>query len=139
LIAHVQTEEGVVAFDLDDESVLSVDTYGSVEPPPEVPVPIPRALATAASGSTVVCLVDAKPPLLVSHDAGRTWRESGRGLPSGRAVAVAEDDPDLVVYATEDRLYVSRDGGRFWRALAIELDGIEAVTLLPPDVAPSDT
>jgi hypothetical protein len=109
--------------------VLSLDPYDSVEPPPSVSVTLPRVLATAGSGSTVICLVDAKPPLLVSHDAGTTWRESGRGLPPGCALAVSEENPDVVVYATRDRLYLSRDGGRFWRALSVELAGIEAVEL----------
>ena len=63
---------------------------------------------------------------LVSHDAGSTWRESGRGLPPGRAVAIADDDPDLLVYAARNRLYVSRNGGVFWSALAVELPEIEA-------------
>src|SRR5262249_60862945 len=116
VIARVQTQEGVVAVDLEDETVLEVAAYASVESQPEVPVPIPRVLATAASGSTVICLVDAKPPLLVSHDAGRTWREAGRGPPPGRAVAIGEDDPDLLLYAAADRLDGSRDGGRFLRA-----------------------
>ena len=111
--------------------MLEIDPYDSVDPAPSVSVSLPRVLAAAVSGSTVVCLVDAKPPLLVSHDAGTTWRESGRGLPPGRALAVSADDPDVVVYATDDRLYLSRDGGRFWRALAVELAGIEAVELVP--------
>ena len=55
--------------------------------------------------------------MLVSQDAGVTWRESGRGLPPGRAVAISEDDPDTAVYAARNRLYVTQDGGRFWRAL----------------------
>jgi hypothetical protein len=46
-------------------------------------------------------------------------------------VAIAEHDPDLVLYAARNRLYLSRDGGRFWRALAAELPEIEAVALLP--------
>ena len=62
-------------------------------------------VAAAAAGSTVVAVVDAKPPLLVSHDAGATWRDSGRGLPAGRAVAISADDPDLIVYAARNRLY----------------------------------
>ncbi len=66
---------------------------------------------------------------MVSHDAGRTWRESGRGLPAGRAVAVSDEDPDLILYATRNRLYLSRDGGRFWHGLAVELPKIEAVSL----------
>jgi hypothetical protein len=44
-------------------------------------------------------------------------------------VALAADDPDLVVYAARNRLYVSRDGGRFWQALAPELPEIVAVDL----------
>jgi hypothetical protein len=67
--------------------------------------------------------------MLVSHDAGRTWRESGRGLPTGRAVAIAPDDPDLIVFAARNRLFVSGDGGRFWRALAGELPEIESLEL----------
>ena len=90
---------------------------------------LPRLVAAAAAGSTVVAVVDTKPPLVVSHDAGVTWRESGRGLPPGRAVAVSEDDPDVVVYATRNRLYVSRDGGTFWSSLAVELPEIDAVEL----------
>ncbi len=66
--------------------------------------------------------------MLVSHDAGLTWRESGRGLPPGRAVAVAADNPDVLVYGARNRLYVSTDGGVFWTVLALELPEIEAVT-----------
>jgi hypothetical protein len=79
-----------------------------------------------AAGPTVVVLVDRKPPLLVSHDAGATWSERGAGLPAGRAVAVGAN-PDDMLYAARNRLYVSRDGGRFWRALAIELPEIKDV------------
>jgi photosystem II stability/assembly factor-like uncharacterized protein len=85
--------------------------------------------AAAAAGATVVAVVDTKPPLVVSHDAGATWRESGRGLPPGRAVAIADDDPDTMVYAARNRLYVTRDGGVFWQALAVELPEIAAVAV----------
>ena len=127
--ALVQTVDGVVTVDLGEEEVLDLEGGARLEPAPSVPVFLPRVLAAAASGSTVVVLVDSRPPLLVSHDAGRTWRESGRGLPPGRAVAVSADDPDLVLFAARNRLYLSRDGGRFWRALAVELPEIEAVAL----------
>ena len=66
---------------------------------------------------------------MVSHDAGRTWRESGAGLPRGRAVAIAGDDPDLVLYAARNRLYLSRDGGLFWTALAVELPEISGLAI----------
>jgi hypothetical protein len=84
-------------------------------------------VAAAAAGATVVAVVSAKPPILVSYDAGVTWREAGRGLPAGRAVAIAETDPDTIVYAARNRLYVSRNGGVFWSALAGELPEITSV------------
>ena len=80
-------------------------------------------------GPTVVAVVDATPPLLLSYDAGATGRASGRGLPPGRAVAIADDDPDTILYAGRNRLYLSRDGGVFWTAVAGELPEITAVAL----------
>ena len=65
----------------------------------------------------------------MSHDAGSTWRESGRGLPRGRAVAIAAADPDTIVYGARNRLYLSRDGGVFWTALAGELPEVRAVSV----------
>ena len=123
-----QTIAGVYAVDVDAEEVEPLDG-GALEPRPAVAVGLPRVVAASACGSTVVAVVDARPPIVVSHDAGTTWHESGRGLPPGRDVAVA-DDPDLVVYAARNRLYVSRDGGRFWTALPAELPEIERVAWL---------
>ena len=126
--ALVQTVDGVFEVDLAEEEVL-----GSVEGeirPELLEIPLPLFVAGAATGSTVVAVIDRRPPLVVSNDAGRTWRESGGGLPPGRAVAIAGDDPDLMLYAARNRLYLSEDGGRFWRALVVELPEIEAVTLL---------
>jgi hypothetical protein len=126
--ALVQTVDGVFEVDLTEEEVL-----GSVEGevrPESLEIPLPLFVAGAATGSTVVAVIDRRPPLVVSNDAGRTWRESGGGLPPGRAVAVADDDPDLMLYAARNRLYLSEDGGRFWRALVVELPEIQAVTLL---------
>jgi hypothetical protein len=127
----VQVEDGVVEVDLEEEVVLGLVEGERLEPQPAPSTGLPRVVAAAAAGSTVVVVVDAKPPMLVSHDAGRTWRESGRGLPAGRAVALADDDPDLVLYAARNRLFVSRDGGRFWNSLPVELPEIEEVELRP--------
>jgi hypothetical protein len=120
------TVDGVVTIDLELEEVLEFDPAGRLTPA-SVDVALPRLIAAAAAGSTVVAVVDARPPLAVSHDAGLTWTEAGGGLPKGRAIAVAEDDPDLVLYGARNRLFLSRDGGRFWSALPLELPEIEAV------------
>jgi hypothetical protein len=125
-IAH--TDYGAFAVDLDTEEI---EAAGAVDrPAPEaLNLSLPKVVAAAAAGSTVVAVVDRKPPLVVSHDAGVTWRETGGGLPPGSAVAIAEDNPDLIVYASRNRLHVSTNGGVFWRALAVELPEIEALSL----------
>jgi hypothetical protein len=128
MIAVVETASGVFGVDLESEEVLPWE--GGVTAAARAEVALPRVIASAAAGSTVLAAVDAKPPLLVSHDAGTTWRESGRGLPVGRAVAVSEDDPDVAVYATRNRLFVTRDGGVFWTALAAELPEISALGIV---------
>ncbi|MFL5921446.1 MAG: hypothetical protein ACJ75Q_05670 [Gaiellaceae bacterium] len=125
--ALVRTVDGVFEVDLDEELVLGA-SGADVEPEP-VAVTLPLLVAAAACGSTVIAVVDRRPPLAISNDAGRTWRESGGGLPSGRAVAIADDDPDYVLYAARNRLYLSTNGGLFWRSLAPELPEIEAVSL----------
>ena len=85
-----------------------------------------RVLDVDARGSTVVLLLERRPPLVVSHDGGATWNERGGGLPPGRAIALAEN-PDHVLYGARNRLYVSGDGGVFWRALGVELPEIRDV------------
>ena len=126
--AIAQTEYGAFAVDLETEEV---EPAGLVDVRTTEPLnlSLPRVVAAAAAGSTIVAVVDRKPPLVVSHDAGITWRESGGGLPPGKAVAVAEDNPDLIVFASRNRLHVSTNGGVFWRALAVELPEIEALAL----------
>jgi hypothetical protein len=125
--ALVRTVDGVFEVDLDEEVVLG-SALTEVEPEP-VAISLPLLVAVASVGSTVIAVVDRRPPLAISNDAGRTWREAGGGLPPGRAIAIARDDPDYAVYAARNRLYVSTNGGVFWRSLALELPEIEAVAL----------
>ena len=130
-IVAVETELGVWHVDVDEDELVE----GAEPPRPDPPAPAERppfpSVAVAASGSTVVAVVDRRPPLLVSHDAGTTWHEAGGGLPPGRAVWISPDDPDFVVYAGRNRLFVSRDGARFWRGLTIELPEILSVSASP--------
>ncbi|HEV2592659.1 MAG TPA: hypothetical protein VGU02_12285 [Gaiellaceae bacterium] len=118
------TAAGTFTVDLETEEIEPYDGPVDIAAAPELS--LPRVVAAAAAGSTVVAVVDAKPPMVVSHDAGTTWRESGRGLPPGVAVAV---DADTVVYAARNRLYVSENGGLFWRVLSVELPEIHAVAI----------
>ena len=125
MIAAVATAEGVLLVDVEEEIVLG---QGTELPPFEAPhVDLPRVVATAGTGSTVVAVVDRRPPLAISNDTGATWREAGGGLPPGFAVAVSEDDPDRMLYAARNRLYLSTNGGVFWRSLAPELPDVTGV------------
>lgn len=125
--ALVHTVDGVFEVDLDEEVVLGLADVAVVPEP--VDVGLPRVVGAARCGSTVIAVLDRRPPLAVSNDAGRTWREAGGGLPAGFAVAIADDNPDYVVYAARNRLYLSEDGGRFWRSLSPELPEIQAVAV----------
>ena len=113
------------------ETILPLDPATELSAPAPLELSLPRVVAAAASGSTVVAVVDRRPPLAVSHDAGSTWHEAGGGLPPGFAVAVDEDNPDVMLFAARNRLYLSENGGIFWRALVPELPEIEAVAFLP--------
>ena len=127
MTAAVRTLVGTFLVDLESEEVV-----GEGEPfePAAVAVELPRVVAAAAAGSTVVAVVDRRPPLAISNDAGRTWREAGGGLPPGFAVAIDEDNPDVLLFAARNRLYLSENGGVFWHALVPELPDIEAVAFV---------
>jgi hypothetical protein len=125
--AAVRTASGTYLVDLETEELL-----GDAEEfePEGIRVELPRVVGAAAAGPTIVAVVDRRPPLAISHDAGRTWREAGGGLPAGFAIAIDDDNPDLMLFAARNRLYLSENGGIFWRALVPELPEIEAVAFL---------
>jgi hypothetical protein len=122
--AEVRTSKGTYEVDLEAEEVVAETEDFEAQ---AVTVELPRVVAAAASGATVVAVVDRRPPLAISNDAGSTWREAGGGLPPGFAIAVSDDNPDLMLFAARNRLYLSENGGIFWRALVPELPDIEAV------------
>ena len=124
--ALVQTAMGTFAVDLETEELEPSDMPLGLSGSEPRSLSLPRVVAGVASGSTVVVIVERKPPLMVSYDSGATWREAGAGLPPGYALAIA-DDPDVILYASRNRLHVSENGGIFWRALAVELPEIQAV------------
>lgn len=133
MIAWCRTGLGDVEIDLAAEQATLLDHPGDWVAAPVPETGLPRVVDAAVAGSTVIALVDAKPPLLVSHDAGRTWRGAGHGLPKGQHIAIAPESPDTVLYATATRLWLSEDGGRFWRSLAPELPEIAELGFVAPE------
>jgi hypothetical protein len=125
VIAAVGTVEGVVLVDVENEERLG---SGTELPVVDVPhVDLPRVVAAARTGATIACVVERRPPLAISRDGGATWTEAGGGLPAGFAIAIAEDEPDRMLYAARNRLYLSINGGVFWRSLPFELPDIEGI------------
>jgi hypothetical protein len=123
----VETAFGIATVDVEEDELVSLEPGEPLARPVVEGLTLPRLVAADAHGSRIVAVLDLKPPLVVSDDAGATWREAGGGLPPGRDVAIASQHPDFVLYASETRVFVSRDGGRFWQALQPELEGIGAV------------
>ena len=126
MTASVRTADGTYKVDLESEEVLGeADEFE----PASVAVELPRVVAAAAAGATVVAVLDRRPPVAISNDAGSTWREAGGGLPPGFAIAISGENPDVMLFAARNRLYLSENGGTFWRALVPELPDIQAVRL----------
>ena len=123
--ALVECALGVALVDLDEEELVELGE-GAL-PARSLELSLPLVVAADRVGARIVAVVDRRPPLVVSDDAGTTWHETGGGLPPGRDVAISPDHPDTVLFASAGRLYVSSDGGRFWEALALELPDISRV------------
>ncbi len=123
------TTVGTVLVDLETGDAELVEAAPPT--PRAVSVSLPLVVTSDQVGARIAAVVDRRPPLLLSDDAGQTWREAGGGLPAGTAIAIDEDDPDRIVFASESRIYVSEDGGRFWRGVELELIGVTAVAFVP--------
>lgn len=123
--ALVATSLGCAVVDLETGAAELVDD----EPPTSgtAGVSLPLLIAADQAGERVAAVVDRRPPLVLSNDGGQTWDEAGGGLPPGTAVAIHPRNHDLLLFSSESRLFVSENGGRFWRALDLELIGITAV------------
>ena len=69
-------------------------------------------------------LNDFSPRAYVTHDAGKTWREIGHGLPDGAYLKVVREDPEqpgLLYAGTSRGVFVSFDDGEHWQSLQLNL------------------
>jgi hypothetical protein len=118
---------GQVSIDV-ETGELELDAVANPSQPRARPVlNLPLVVAADRNASRIVAVIARRPPLVISDDAGTTWREAGGGLPAGVDIAILPDHPDRLLYASETRVHLSRDGGLFWHALEVELPSITAV------------
>lgn len=111
------------------------------------------ALVAPESGGRVLISIaqtvanQTRPHVLVSFDAGRSWRSGDAGLPplgSPEGLVVASSSPDIAYLAidlsggTIDSLYASSDGGQSWQPrsqhLGGEFTGFEVDPLVPNEL-----
>ena len=122
---------GTAEVDLAEDEVIEI-TDEPVDAP-ALALDLPLLVAAAAHGSPSWGRVGPRPPSCRRRHrptyGGATWREVGSASGPGPHRDLARR-PHLVLYATAERLHLSRDGGRFWQALSVELPGITAVTLV---------
>jgi hypothetical protein len=112
----VTTAQSITAFDTDRGTATTADGLGSLRPTAIVRDRFVEGRAWC--GTT-------KDGLLLSDDAGRSWRPGGLDGMHVTAIASSPAERDLVWAGTEpSRIWRSDDGGRSWRRL-------EALETLP--------
>jgi len=85
-------------------------------------------------------LDDDTPFVYVTHDLGKTWRESHAGIPDGSFVNVVRADPvrrGLIYAGTETGVYVSFDDGMAWQSLRANMPvvSVRDMTIANGDLA----
>jgi photosystem II stability/assembly factor-like uncharacterized protein len=76
---------------------------------------VARGISADAAGSAAILLVQTYEGLFISRDAGKTWDETGHGLPETPIQDVAAAGPIFLAAMRFGGLYLSRDYGKSWR------------------------
>ena len=79
---------------------------------------------TAYAAINRIRLDDMKPHVYRTHDGGKTWTETVKGLPENGPVNVVREDPErkgLLFAGTERAVYVSFNDGDEWQPLRLNM------------------
>jgi len=79
---------------------------------------------------------DVRPHLYRTTDAGKTWKEIGRGISDGQTVNAVREDTQrkgLLFAGTERAVYVSLDDGENWQSLRLNMPATSIRDLIIKD------
>ena len=123
--AFVATALGCVVVELETGEAELVDDEPPVAGTADVSLPL--LVASDQVGARIVAVVERRPPLIVSDDGaerGRRPAAAFRRAPRSRSTRTT---PTCCSSRQSHASSSREDGGRFWRALDLELIGITAV------------
>ncbi|MEL6926077.1 MAG: glycosyl hydrolase, partial [Bacteroidota bacterium] len=133
-IAASPHQAGVIWVGADDGLVhLTMDegkNWSNVSPPVQGESLInaievsPHDPAVAYLAVTRYKYNDHRPMIYVTNDYGKSWRMKTNGIPKDNFVRVVREDPKqrgLLYAGTERGLYLSFDGGNYWKAFQSNL------------------
>ncbi len=143
-LALSSVEKGLIWVGTDDGLVqLSRDAGASWKnvTPPGVPewATVEAVEASRFAAGTAYVAVDnhrqddQKPYLFKTTDYGRSWQKIVSGLPADEPVLVVREDVKrsaLLFAGTEKGLYVSRDAGKSWSSLRLNLPTVSVTDLV---------
>ncbi|MBV9216784.1 MAG: glycoside hydrolase [Acidobacteria bacterium] len=79
---------------------------------------------TAYAAVNTFRLDDLRPHIFRTHDGGKTWQETVKGIPDGRIINVVREDPmrkGLLYAGAEGEVYFSIDDGANWQPLRLNM------------------
>jgi photosystem II stability/assembly factor-like uncharacterized protein len=91
---------------------------------------------TAYAAINTLRLDDLRPHILRTHDGGKSWTETIKGIPDGAPVDVVREDPKrkgLLYAGTERGVYVSFDDGDNWQSLRLNMPATSIRDLIVKD------
>jgi photosystem II stability/assembly factor-like uncharacterized protein len=96
----------------------------------------PLALITDSRHPETVYAGTEQGRILITHDGGQTWHETGAGLPANTPVSALAQLPDgsQILAGTSNGAYRSADGGQTWRSAGPGIPAhaiVDAVAALP--------
>jgi photosystem II stability/assembly factor-like uncharacterized protein len=124
-LVHVTQDDGASWADVTPKGVAVDTTIESIEPSR-------RDASTAYVVAHRYRLDDFRPYLFRTRDFGKTWESLAKGLPEDLPLWVVREDPDDPNYlylGTDRGIWYSKDAGKNWKELRLNLPAVTVTDL----------